>query len=223
MDLQFHRQFVQKLQTKIKNLGEPLPPIGDKQYGGIAGTLGIKSKLTVIEAMMNNCPILGFIDLGSGNGDMCYAVAGVCPFIPVMGIESSEMIVQHATDFQDHVCSALSIADPKRITFVCDNILLLREIPIDCSHVFSFATGMPDHVITHMLDLVCNKALHVRQFCFIYRNAVSISKLEKLIKCDRIKNIQRISVTMLRSAEKHPLFVIDFKEAEASIPSTDLQ
>lgn len=199
------KKLIQQIQSQIKKIGEPSAPVGSDDYAGISGTLDVKSKYEIILKIVEPT---GFLDLGSGNGDMCFAVAKIFPDISVMGIEGSQTIIDFVNAYtMPAILRRFEIPnDNNRIEMIHQNILTVDRIPLHISHLFSFAVGMPRKVIDHMLTLVEN-ASYLKIFFFIYKSQIS---QELRSRFPESVEITFQPVKMYQSGGQHRLFILKF-------------
>lgn len=152
----------------------------------------------------------GFMDFGSGDGNICLTVASeiTTPGFHVYGIEKSEVIFKHAQQMLPGVCRKLSLplTMQDRVVFELGDILSLTSIPDDISCAFSFALGMSPSVINHILSLV-NRALQLKTFIFVY-NDTNIHDIRMFIR--REAEISRSDYFTTSPSKKVKMWIIQF-------------
>lgn len=196
---------------KIQNIYKkcPVPQVsgkGDSDY--FTGKLANKAVKEIVSLAFFSGP--GFMDFGSGDGNICLTVASeiTTPGFHVYGIEKSDVIFKHAQQMLSGVCRKLSMPPTiqDRVVFELGDILSLTSIPDDISCAFSFALGMSSSVINHILSLV-NKAVHLKTFIFVY-NDTNIHDIRMFIRREAEISCSDYSTTS--PSKKVKMWVIQF-------------
>lgn len=198
-----------KIRNEVRKTGEPLSVVGSDDYGGIAGTFSVGSKMMLLDLMdKSNYQITGFIDLGSGTGEVVFSVAAKFDDILCVGVEVSKMIHNHVTRISEHICSHASIKDTDRVQFLNKNILnLLIENP-NISHIFSFATGMSLSVFEHIVDIIITSSF-VKHAFIVYRTLTE-KEIPLLFKERQILRYSKHRIRMAGSGQMHTMWSIEF-------------
>lgn len=200
---------IDTLHRTVVKCGEPIPSVGSKDYGGITGTFVTASKILLIELIKKGeSKITGFIDLGSGTGEVAYAMAIGFDDILSSGVEASEVIHEQVMRIHDHVCLKIKIEAPERIQLMNQNILDMISLDPKISHVFSFATGMPVKVFEHIVDLIITSSF-VKQVFLVYRGLTE-KTIEELFKEKKILGYSKHIISMAGSRQHHTMWEIQF-------------
>jgi hypothetical protein len=200
---------VSRLRASILKFGTPIPPVGSEDYAGISGTFSLKSKVDLLLLLTQYKETMtGFVDLGSGTGEIVYTMALQFPNIVTVGVEASKMICDHSASVSSYVCTKHQIENPERISFVHQNILDIVQLDKNISCVFSFAVGMPLRVFEHIIDLVKSSEF-VKQFIIVYRN-LKIGELISYFDNKSYSSTVVSRISMMGSGQKHQMFMIVF-------------
>lgn len=200
---------IQKLHRTIMRCGEAVPPVGSEDYGGIAGTFITGSKKLLIDLIKKgDSRITGFVDLGSGTGEVVYTIAMKFDGIPSIGVEASSVVHDQVMRIHRYVCSESEIENHERIQFMNQNILDITSLDSRISHVFSFATGMPIKVFQHIIDLIITSSF-VKQTFLVYPKLVE-ETIKQLFKEKKILNYSKHKIKMAGSNQSHTMWEIQF-------------
>lgn len=197
---------------KIQNLYKkcPVPQVSGKKdadyFPGKLNNKAIKEILSLIDRPESK----GFMDLGSGDGNICLTVVAEIsnPEFHVYGIEKSDVIFKHAQQMLPGVCRKLSLPldTQDRVVFEYGDILSLTSIPDDMTCAFSFALGMKSSVVNHVLCLV-NRAIHLKTFIFVY-NDTNIYDIRMFI--NRPAEITCSEYSTTSPSKKVKMWIIEF-------------